>query len=424
MDFIFPTGKAEHLLKEEIERIKSEGFFDYKEKSPRFSISEAIESKGLMLGLMVARTKSGEEISFKAFSGVLSKSVIVPGFVPPCFSRKEYEETILEYDDLLHELTDRINRGEKELEEERHKLSLKCLSKLEALYSFSTIKGTRIGFEEMGIRNPSTGTGDCATIRLLSYCFRKGFVPVSLAEMWFGKETQTRRENVLYPPCDEKCKPIIKHLLNIDLLYSDDDIAIINKEAGLLSVPGRGEDKQDCASTRIRTLFPSSPLLPSVHRLDMDTSGILVYAKTEEAKRKLGIQFETRETEKIYVALLRGVLKEDSGDIDLPIRLDVDNRPYQIVDFENGKKALTHFEKVKVEVLNGEKVTRVRFYPHTGRTHQLRVHSASGLKLPIVGDRLYGERKEGERLCLHAESLTFTHPTTGKRVTFSSPAPF
>lgn len=424
MDFLFPTRKAEELLVKEIEKIKSEGYFDYQEKSPRFSIDEFISEKGLMLGLLVARTRTGEHVSFKAFSGLLSKNVIVPGFVPPCFSRKAYDEVVAEYDERIHALTDRIEKGEKELEEERHALSLECLSRIEALYTFSSITGEKLTFVDMGIVNPSTGTGDCATTRLLSYCFRKGFTPVSLAEMWFGAPTPNRKEGVLYPPCDEKCRPIVRHLLDIDLLYSDEDIAVIDKSAGLLSVPGKGIDKQDCASSRIKRLFPDAPELPSVHRLDMDTSGILVFAKNEEAKRKLSLQFEARETEKVYVALLRGVVRKQSGDIDLPLRLDVDNRPYQIVDHKKGKRALTHYETVKVEVLNGEKVTRVRFYPHTGRTHQLRVHAASGLHIPIVGDRLYGTRRENERLCLHAESLSFFHPSTGKRVTFSSPAPF
>ncbi len=136
------------------------------------------------------------------------------------------------------------------------------------------------------------------------------------------------------------------------------------------------------------------------------------------------MQFEARETEKVYVALLRGLIKEESGVIDLPMRLDVDNRPYQIIDFLQGKKAVTNWKKIKVEILNGEKVSRIRFYPHTGRTHQIRVHAASGLHTPIVGDRLYGERRDGERLCLHAESLTFTHPLTGERVTYKEDAPF
>ncbi len=423
MDFILPTEKAAKLLEMEMETIKREGFLDYRERTPRFAIDSFLEEKGLMLGLLVCRTKSREEVSFKAFSGLVSKSPIVPGFVPPCFSRREYDDVVGNYDSEIHELTDRIERGER-LEEKRHALSLECLKRIESLYTFSSITGERLSFSDMGIENPSTGTGDCATTRLISYCFRKGFTPISLAEMWFGAPTATRREGILYPPCDEKCRPILKHLLGIDLLYSDDDIAVIDKEAGVLSVPGKGPDKQDCASSRIKRLFPTAPELPSVHRLDMDTSGILVYAKNEEAKRRLSMQFETRETEKVYVALLRGVLLERSGDIDLPIRLDVENRPYQIVDRERGKRALTHYEVIRIEVLNGEKVTRVRFYPHTGRTHQLRVHAASGLGLPIVGDRLYGERREGERLMLHAESLTFTHPSTGERVTFSAPSPF
>ena len=424
MDFLFPTEPAESLLREEIERIRREGFFDYQEKTPHFPIDSFLSERGLMLGMLVSRTKSGELVHFKAFSGLLLKSVHVPGFVPPCFSANAYREVVARYDGRIHELTQRIENGEAELSEMRHALSLECLSELEKLYSFSSITGRRLTFEDMGIENPSTGTGDCATIRFLSYCFRRGLAPVSLAEMWFGSPTATRRESVLYPPCDEKCRPIVRHLLDIDLLYSDEDIAVIDKSAGLLSVPGKGIDKQDCASSRIKRLFPDAPELPSVHRLDMDTSGILVFAKNEEAKRKLSLQFESRETEKVYVALLRGVVRKQSGDIDLPLRLDVDNRPYQIVDHKLGKRALTHYETVKVEVLNGEKVTRVRFYPHTGRTHQLRVHAASGLHIPIVGDRLYGTRRENERLCLHAESLSFFHPSTGKRVTFSSPAPF
>ncbi|MDY4067456.1 RluA family pseudouridine synthase, partial [Bullifex sp.] len=132
------------------------------------------------------------------------------------------------------------------------------------------------------------------------------------------------------------------------------------------------------------------------------------------------MQFESRKTEKVYEALLRGVLTKESGTINLPMRLDVDNRPYQIVDIEKGKSALTDYKRVRIEVLNNEKVSRVLFYPHTGRTHQIRVHAASGLNLPIVGDRLYGERKEFERLCLHARSLSFYHPTTGEKLTFTS----
>ncbi len=420
MDFILPYKEAEELLRAEIDRIKTAGFFDYNEEKPVYSTKET----GIMLGLLVARTKTGEKLSLKAFSGALNGSFIVSTYTPPCFSVKAFEEIVSEYDSKIHCYTDRIEAGEKELESHRRLLSNECLDKIRALYSFYTPQGKKIGFKDMNLKPIPTGTGDCAAIKLLSYCFKRGFEPVSLAEIYFGKESNNRLDGQLYPPCDEKCKPILPHILGINLLYSDEAIAIINKDEGMLSVPGRGEDKHDSASVRIKELFPSAPELPSVHRHDMDTTGILVIAKTEEAKRKLSMQFEARETEKVYVALLRGLIKEESGVIDLPMRLDVDNRPYQIIDFLQGKKAVTNWKKIKVEILNGEKVSRIRFYPHTGRTHQIRVHAASGLHTPIVGDRLYGERREGERLCLHAESLTFTHPLTGERVTFKEDAPF
>ena len=192
----------------------------------------------------------------------------------------------------------------------------------------------------------------------------------------------------------------------------------------MLSVPGRGEDKQDCATARVKAVFPSIPDNPSVHRLDMDTSGVLVMAKDDAAKSSISRQFELRQTRKEYIALVEGVVRQDEGTIDLPLRLDVDDRPRQIVDEEHGKKAVTRFERIAVEIVDGRPVTRIRFAPLTGRTHQIRVHAAYGLGHPVVGDRLYGERLPGQRLCLHAGTLEFTHPATGTRVSFSSPCPF
>ena len=156
----------------------------------------------------------------------------------------------------------------------------------------------------------------------------------------------------------------------------------------------------------------------------MDTSGLLILAFNKESVKKLSLQFEKREVHKTYIALLEGVIKENSGIIDLPMRLDVDNRPYQIVDFENGKSAITRWEKLCVAWIGDDKYTKVRFFPETGRTHQLRVHASYGLKHPIKGDRLYGHRKDGERLYLHAESITFRHPRTGEEMTFTSQASF
>ncbi len=419
MDFILPYSDAEEILRKDILAITQRGYFDEGHLHP---VSHVFDDRGIMLGVLTARTISGEKVVLRAFSGALDGKYNVRGYVPPCFSEKAFEETVSEYDTMLHCYSDRIEHGEEELIPIRRSLSNECLGKIRALYRFSSIRGS-FGFSDIDV-NYVTGMGDCATVKLLSYCFRKGFSPLSLAEIFIGRDSDTRKNGVLYPPCDEKCRPLIKHIMSLDLIYSDESIAVINKEAGMLSTPGKGEDKYDSASVRIKELFPDSPSLPSCHRLDMDTSGVMVFAKTENAKRDISMQFEARQTEKVYEALLRGVLKEEEGEINLPIRLDTDNRPYQIVDREKGKSAVTHFRRVRVEVLNGEKVTRVLFYPHTGRTHQIRVHAASGLGLPIVGDRLYGERKKGERLCLHAKSLSFIHPDTGERVIFNSDPEF
>ena len=423
MNFILPYKEAEEILKEDINNIKQLGFFDFRAKEPKISTKKALEEKGIMLGLLIARTKVGEKVILRAFSGALNSLYLVDGYTPPCFSVNAFEEVVAEFDSKIHCYSDRIELGENDLISTRRALSNECLEKIKDLYTFYTING-KLKFKDIPNISYKTGMGDCATIKLLSYCFKKGFTPISLAEIFFGKDSETRKDGVLYPPCDEKCKPLIRHLFNINLIYSDEDIAIINKDPGLLSTPGKGEDKYDSASVRIKALFPDAPDLPSIHRLDMDTSGIMVFAKNENAKRNISMQFEERKTTKVYEALLRGVLINECGSIDLPIRLDVDNRPYQIVDFKRGKSAITNYKRVKIEVLNKEKVSRVLFYPHTGRTHQIRVHSASGLNIAIVGDRLYGTRKEGERLCLHARSLSFYHPTTGEKVTFEEEPDF
>ncbi|MBL7016952.1 MAG: RluA family pseudouridine synthase [Kiritimatiellales bacterium] len=202
------------------------------------------------------------------------------------------------------------------------------------------------------------------------------------------------------------------------VLHYDNDIVVVKKPSGLLSVPGKGPENQDCVVARIKELFPDCPDHPEVHRLDMDTSGLMVLARTKEAHRELSRQFHDRETKKRYIALLDGELPEKSGTIKLPFRLDVDNRPMQIYDPVHGKLGITHWKALST----GNKKTRVEFIPITGRTHQLRVHAASkhGLGTPIVGDRLYGAGTAPGQLKLHAAFLSFTHPTTGKKLKFNS----
>jgi len=260
--------------------------------------------------------------------------------------------------------------------------------------------------------------GEKVEVKLLSTAFSHGWRPVSMALC---------DRNGLMVPCDSSCRPLIHMMCGLDVVYADESIAVVEKPEGLLSVPGNGPDKQDCVVNRLKRLFPHCLFQPSVHRLDMDTSGLLVYGLTKEAQANLSVQFAKGEVHKEYVALVDGVLEDDGGEIDLSIRPDWEHRPYQMYDPEGGKKAVTEWEKLDVESLpDGRKVTRVRFLPRTGRTHQLRVHSAlsQGLGHPIVGDRLYGERKEGERLMLHAGVLCFRHPETGKMMEFDSRAPF
>ena len=208
----------------------------------------------------------------------------------------------------------------------------------------------------------------------------------------------------------------------LEIIYQDEAIVVVNKPSGLLSVPGRGPDKQDCIVNRLKALYPDCIDQPSVHRLDMDTSGLMVLALTAAGQRHLAMQFEQRRVEKIYIAVLEGVVAEEAGEIELAFRLDPDNRPYQVYDPELGKVGVTQWRRLSVE--GGQ--TLVEFTPLTGRTHQLRLHAAHelGLGCPIVGDRLYGTGTEPGQLKLHAAHLAFEHPESGEFLWFRSDPTF
>jgi tRNA pseudouridine32 synthase/23S rRNA pseudouridine746 synthase len=208
----------------------------------------------------------------------------------------------------------------------------------------------------------------------------------------------------------------------ITIVFRDPAFVVMDKPGGLLAVPGRGEDKQDCVVTRIRREIPEMIAQPAVHRLDMYTSGLMVLAVTAEAHRHLCRQFEDRRVVKRYIALLEGLVTGTEGEIRLPFRLDPANRPYQIYDPLHGKMGVSHWRRLAIE--GGR--TRIEFTPMTGRTHQLRLHAAHrlGLGMPIVGDRLYGHGREGEPMLLHASHLAFAHPSTGEPLGFDAPPPF
>lgn len=285
---------------------------------------------------------------------------------------------------------------------------------------------------------PPAGAGECAAPKLLHYAFANNLTPIAMAEFWWGMSPNAaiRKHKNYYPACQSRCKPILAHMLKgvnmednlllenlaehkkITIIYEDAAIIVINKPAEFLSVPGK--EIKDSVYTRIKEKYPTATGPIIVHRLDMSTSGILILTKTKEANKILQSQFINRTIKKRYVALLKGTLKEKKGTITLPLRVDLDDRPKQLVDFKYGKTAKTNWETIEVK----NNTTRVYFYPITGRTHQLRVHAAhkNGLNAPIIGDDLYGV-KEG-RLHLHAEFIKFIHPTTQKEVEFLIPPAF
>lgn len=202
----------------------------------------------------------------------------------------------------------------------------------------------------------------------------------------------------------------------VEITYNDKAFVAINKPTGLLSVPGRGADKQDCLYHRVQEEFPDALM---VHRLDMDTSGLVLFARSPEAQRNLSMQFEKREISKTYVAVVEGIIEQDEGMIDYPMRKDMEQRlpPKHLVDCVRGKKALTEWRVLQ----RGETTTRMALFPQTGRSHQLRVHMES-IGHPIIGDPIYGH--PAERLMLHAQTLEFRHPVTGEPIQLECPAPF
>ncbi len=204
----------------------------------------------------------------------------------------------------------------------------------------------------------------------------------------------------------------------LEVLHEDAHIILVNKPSGLLSVPGKGEHLADCLISRLQVVFPTALL---VHRLDRDTSGVMVFAQTPAAQRHLGLQFEKRMTKKTYVARVWGDVQGDEGTVDLPLIVDWPNRPKQMVDHENGKPAVTEWKVIK----RGDNETRMRLMPKTGRSHQLRVHMLA-LGHPILGDPFYaeGEALAFPRLMLHSEELKLKHPEDGRGLKFRAKAPF
>lgn len=390
-------------------------------------------TEGKMFGVLVVKAEEG--LGFlAAYSGLLEGRNDWPYFVPPVFDAQQPDGHFKQTERVIS-----AKGGDKQMSQE---LQLWLFHQYRMLNAKGETKDLVDIWQDYHcsprIRNkyplPPGGTGDCCAPKLLQYAFSHGLRPVCMAEFWWGEspKSEIRHHGQFYPACRGKCKPILTWMLQgldvdpnpeetgashltIEVIYQDTTLAVINKPSGLLSVPGRTEDYS--VATIAMERWPGS--LP-VHRLDMGTSGLMVIAKTKEAYVSLQEQFVKRTVKKRYIALVEGIVKEPKGRITLPLIFDPMNRPRQMVDYQRGKSAVTEYEVL--DARDGR--TLLALYPHTGRTHQLRMHCAhpDGLGCPIVGDELYGHK--AERLCLHCDQIEFAHPVTGERMHFNLPNPF
>jgi tRNA pseudouridine32 synthase/23S rRNA pseudouridine746 synthase len=357
--------------------------------------------------------------------------------------RKRFDAAAADERARLAAIVDELAQRRASLERARADESRDLMKQVHDQYVIANARGETRGLRALfAPGEPAAGAGDCAGPKLLGAAYRQGLVPRALAEVWVGAPPATggRHAGTFYPSCRGKCGPILPFMLeglpladapaygaapeaNERVVFEDAWIVVVDKPVGLLSVPGRGGGLRDSVQTRLRTRYPDATGSLVVHRLDLDTSGLLLAAKDADVHAALQAQFARREIDKRYIALLDGEVARDHGRIELALRVDLDDRPRQLHDPVHGKHALTEWRALA----RGGGRTRVAFTPRTGRTHQLRVHAAHalGLGAPIVGDRLYGRRDDAApRLMLHAEALAFVHPRTGQRVELVAPAPF
>ena len=367
---------------------------------------------------------------------------------------KEWKKRLEELETEVRHFDIEIERLKTERKERSAALQRKLFEQFRMLNAQGEVKDLYTIFEQTVQKVPPAGAGECALPKLLQYAYLHQLKPLAMAEFWWGDspKNEIRHHGYYYPSCKGKCEPILQHMLQglevdenpllnpvheeeeLEIVFEDEWLLIVNKPAGMLSVPGKAEDR-DSVYHRLKKKYPEATGPMIVHRLDMATSGLLLVAKTKEVHQDLQAQFANRSIKKRYVAVLDGiVLSERTGRIELPLCLNPLDRPRQIVSKEYGKEAITEYkiisesEKIIDEsersINEPRKYTRIVFYPLTGRTHQLRVHAAhpEGLGCPILGDELYG--KKADRLYLHAEYIEFRHPIYGDILCIQKEADF
>ena len=445
-----------------------------------------------------ARRKSGESLSEEEQAEMIRESQFMKAELRR--RRKAMEQADSTLNTQHSTFLKSLQRKRKQMSDELQRWLFSCYRMLNAKGEERDLIDI---FREYTHAMPPAGAGDCCAPKLLQYAYQHHLRPVCMAEFWWGESpaSEIRHHLHYYPACRSKCLPILTHMLKgLDVapnplaqkrhtaeprvLYADEYIMVVDKPAGMLSVPGKAESVRsefsDSANISVEEYFANlqlptnsqftteqftigeadnsklktqnSKFLKAAHRLDMDTSGLLVLARTEEAYVELQRQFASRETVKRYEAVLSGVPTQNSKlktqnssaqpsgcleAISLPLIADINDRPRQRVDMEHGKPALTLYNIVEVRAVDAntavayttkkvdKRRTLVHLYPKTGRTHQLRVHCAHplGLACPILGDPLYGTER-ADRMYLHAAELTFRHPVTGETMHFLSPSGF
>ena len=362
------------------------------------------------------------------------------------FQKAEYKRLERSWKDKIASLQVEAGNWEKQIQElkaERKVRSAALQQQLFEQFRMLNYRGEAITlcdiFEQTVHKTPPAGAGECAAPKMLQQAYLHHWKPIAMAEFWWGNspKNEVRYHGYYYPACKGKCEPILRHMLlgleveanpmqqeaergneKLNIVYEDQWLLIINKPAGMLSVPGK--ERQTSIYDLAREAYPEAEGPMIVHRLDMATSGLLIIAKDKKTHQHLQAQFKNRSIRKKYIALLDGIVPEDEGTIELPLCPNPLDRPRQMVDTQYGKPAITYYQVLE----RTDKYTRIAFYPHTGRTHQLRVHAAhpSGLHCPIIGDELYG--KKDKRLYLHAESIEFTHPVNGQSMCITKKADF
>lgn len=405
---------------------------------------------GKMFGVLVVEKdgtwQTAEGVSFiAAFSAQLDGQYLHEGFVPPVYEMKTppigtSKEESRRLQRLLFAQYHLLNgKGERRNLLEIFQNEQPILSPEEW---FNKGEGLKVKGEGDSSTLPPSGAGECCAPKLLQYAFQHGLKPLALAEFWVGASpaNELRREGQFYAPCSGRCVPILRFMMQgldlertvkenrtedlcrrIEVLYEDASLMVVNKPAGLLSVPGKTEELS--LSAYLKTQNGYAYLMPA-HRLDQDTSGLIVLAKTEEVYKTLQSYFQRRDILKRYEALIKGERLMDEGMIELPLLPNPFDRPRQMVSLNHGKPAITRY---KIRERRADGTIFVDFYPMTGRTHQLRVHAAhpEGLNAPILGDRLYGNgTEESDRLMLHAAEIRFVHPVTKEEMHFCIPSPF